>query len=173
VERNAVSSGSRLKEELRAVALYTLFFGAWFAVFMGLKALILAEYEIRFRGLSAALIGALVLAKVVLLLEHVSLDGWVARAPAWIGVAVRTALYAFGVLCVLLLEKAFEVRHEAGGMLHALSGILRHEDIPHLVANAIVAGGALLVFNVFSLIRATLGPGALLRMLGSRSVRLG
>jgi hypothetical protein len=166
-----VSSGSKLKEELRAVALYTLFFGAWFMVFIGLKSLILAEYEIRFQGLSAALIGALVLAKVVLLLEHVSLGGWVERAPAWVGVVVRTSLYALGVLCVLLLEKAFEVRHEAGGVLQALAGILRHEDIPHVIANAIVAGGALLVFNVLSVVRATLGPGALLRMLGSRPSR--
>lgn len=164
-----MSAGARLKEELRAVALYTLFFGTWFAVFMGLKALVLAEYEIRFPGLSAVLVGALVLAKVVLLLEHVSLGDWIARRPAWVEVAVRTGLYALGVLVVLLLEKAFEARHEAGGVLRALAGILRHEDIPHVVANTIVATGALLVFNVFSLIRARLGPGALLRMLGSRS----
>ena len=68
-----MSAGSRLKEELRAVGLYTLFFGAWFSAFMLLKALVLAEYEIRYSGLSAVLVGALVLAKVALLLEHVSL----------------------------------------------------------------------------------------------------
>lgn len=164
-----MSSGSRLKEELRSVGLYTLFFGAWFAVFMLLKELVLAEYEIRFSALSGVLVGALILAKVVLLLEHVSLGGWIARRPAWVGVAVRTALYALGVLVVLLLEKAFEVRHEHGGVLRALAGILRHEDIPHVLANGIVATGALLVFNVFSLIRTRLGPGALLRMLGSPS----
>jgi len=168
-----MSLGARLKEELRTVGLYTLFFAAWFAVFMLLKALVLAEYEIKFSGASTVLIGALVLAKVVLLLEHVSLGDWAAQRPAWIEVAVRTALYALGVFVVLLLEKAFEVRHEHGGVLRALAGILRHEDIPHVIASAIVAAGALLVFNVLSLIRARLGSGTLLRILGSRSARLG
>jgi hypothetical protein len=137
----------------------------WFAVFMLLKALVLAEYEIRYSGLSAVVIGALVLAKVVLLLEHVPLGAWIARRPAWIEVVGRTALYGVGVLLVLLLEKAFEARHEAGGVLHALAGILRHEDIPHVVANTIVAMCALLVFNVLSLIRRRHGPGALLGLL--------
>lgn len=160
-----MSAGAKLKEELRSVGLYTLFFGAWFATFILLKTLVLEEYEIRFSGLSAAVVGSLILAKVVLLLEHVSLGEGIARRPAWVEVAVRTALYALGVLVVLLLEKAFEVRHEHGGVLRALAGILRHEDIPHVIANAIVATGALLAFNLLSLIRKRLGPGALLGML--------
>jgi hypothetical protein len=79
--------------------------------------------------------------------------------------SLRTALYALGVLVVLLLEKAFEARHEADGVLRALAGILRHEDIPHVIANTIVAMSALLVFNLLSLIRKRLGPGALLGVL--------
>jgi hypothetical protein len=160
-----MNAGAKLKEELRAVGLYTLFFGAWFSAFMLIKLLILEEYQIRFSGLSAVFVGALVLAKVVLLLEHVSFGGWVAQRPAWVEVALRTALYALGVLVVLLLEKAFEARHEADGVLRALAGILRHEDIPHVIANTIVAMSALLVFNLLSLIRKRLGPGALLGVL--------
>ena len=167
-----MSAASKLKEELGTVALYTLFFGAWFAMFILLKTLILAEYEIRFSGLSAAFVGALILAKVVLLLEHVSLGDGIARRPAWLEVLVRTVLYGFGVLVVLLLEKSFEVRHEKGGVLHALAGILYHEDIPHVVANAIVASCALLAFNLLSLFRKRLGPNALVGMLRAPSGRV-
>jgi hypothetical protein len=167
-----VSAASRLREELRAVGVYTLFFGTWFAVFMLLKALVLAEYEIRYSGLSAVVVGALVLAKVALLLEHVSLGAWFANRPAWVEVVVRTVFYAFGVLLVLLLEKAFEVRHEQGGVLPALAGILRHEDIPHVLANTIVAACALLAFNVLSLIRKRLGPGTLLGLLRAPAGRI-
>ena len=158
-----------MKEELRSVALYTLFFGAWFAMFMLLKTLILAEYEIRTSGLSAVFIGALILAKVVLLLEHVSLGEGIARRPAWVEAIVRTVFYAFGVLIVLLVEKAFEVRHEQGGVLNALAGILHHEDLPHVLANTIVASCALLVFNVSSLLRKHLGPGGLAAILRAPS----
>jgi hypothetical protein len=55
----------------------TLFFAAWLGMFMGLKILILEGYQIRFGSASAVLIGALVLAKVVLILEHVPLGAWV------------------------------------------------------------------------------------------------
>ncbi|MGZ8253308.1 MAG: hypothetical protein ACXW2G_02030 [Burkholderiaceae bacterium] len=167
-----MSVGAKLKEELRSVALYTVFFGAWFAMFLVLKTLVLAEYEIRFSGLSAVFIGALILAKVVLLLEHVSLGEGIARRPAWVEVVVRTVLYAFGVLVVLLMEKAFEVRHEQGGVLNALASILHHEDMPHVMANAIVAACALLVFNVLSLLRKRFGPGGLFAMLRAPSGRV-
>jgi hypothetical protein len=119
---------------------------------------------------SAVIVGALVLAKVVLLLEHVSLGAWIANRPAWVDVVARTVFYTIGVLLVLLLEKAFEARHEDGGVLSALAGILRHRDIPHVVANTIVAACALLVFNLLSLLRKRLGPGALLALLRSRAV---
>ncbi|MGE5161732.1 MAG: hypothetical protein ACM3O5_09510 [Betaproteobacteria bacterium] len=159
-----MSVATRLKEELRAVGLYTLFFAAWFSVFVLLKVLILAEYEIRSSGVTAGLVGALILAKVVLLLEHVPLGAWVQRRPAWVDVAVRTLLYGIGVLLVLLLEKAFELRHEAGGLLPSLARLLEHEDVPHVIANAICVTGALLVFNGMSVVRGGLGPGGLARL---------
>lgn len=159
-----MSAASKLKEELRAMAVYTLFFAAWFGVFMLLKVLILDEYDIHFYNASAALIGALILAKVVLLLEHVPLGAWVQRQPAWIDVALRTVLYGIGVVLVMLLERAFELRHEAGGMLRALAGVMRHEDTPHVLANAICVTGALLVFNGMSVIRDRLGEGGIARL---------
>ena len=54
-----------------------------------LKYLVLAEYQVAFHGLSVALVGALVLAKVVLVLEHVALGQWVRARPAWVDVVLR------------------------------------------------------------------------------------
>jgi hypothetical protein len=66
-----MSLQERLGEEIKAVALTTLYFAVWFGVLIVLKELLLAEYRIEVRGLSLALVGALVVAKVVLLMEHV------------------------------------------------------------------------------------------------------
>lgn len=159
-----MSAAAKLKEEARSVGLYTLFFGTWFSVFMLLKSLILAEYEIKAASFSAVLVGALILAKVVLLLEHVSLGAWIRGRPAWVDLVVRTVVYFIGVLVVLLLEKAFDVRHEHGGVLAALARLLRHADVYRVVADAIAAGGALLAFNALSVIRQNLGAGALRRI---------
>ena len=112
-----------------------------------------------------ALIGSLILSKVVLILEHVPLGTWVRRQPAWMGVVLRTMLYGGGVVVVMLLEKGFEGRHDAGGFVGALSSLSHHADLPHLWANAICITAALLFYNIMSVVRQHLGKGALLRMM--------
>ena len=132
---------------------------------MVLKKLILAEYRIEFHGLSMVLIGALVLAKVVLVLEHVPLGTWIRTQPAVFDVILRTALYSLGVLIVLLLEKAFDGRHEYGGFGPALMAVFKHADIFHVWVNTICLSGALLVYNTLSIIRKHLGKGGQMKLL--------
>jgi hypothetical protein len=72
----------KLKDEIKAVGLTTLYFATWIGVLVVLKQLVLEEYRIQFNGLSMALVGALILAKVVLVLEHVPLGGWIRTRPA-------------------------------------------------------------------------------------------
>ncbi len=160
-----MSIREKLKHEIKAVILVTLFFAAWLGIFMGLKILILAGYQIRFGSVSAVLIGALVLAKVVLILEHVPLGGWVKKQPVVVDVILRTLLYAFGTFVVMLLEKAFESRHEQGGFSPALMNVFQHRDIPHVWANTICVTGALLSYNLLATISGQLGKGELVRAL--------
>lgn len=155
----------KLSHELRAVGLATLYFGLWLAILVLIKQLILAEYQIEFTGISKALVGALILSKVVLLLERVPLGDWVGRQWALVDVVVRTSLYGLGVLTILLLEMGFESREEYGGFLAALSGIYAAEDVYHIWVNAIVLTGALLVYNLLAVIRRYLGSGSLLHIL--------
>jgi hypothetical protein len=154
-----MSIQEKLKHELKAVILVTLFFAIWLGIFMGLKMLILDGYQIRFGSVSAVLIGALVLAKVVLILEHVPLGGWMKNQPVLLDVILRTALYAFGTFVVMLLEKAFESRHEQGGFVSALMNVFQHRDMPHIWANTICVTGALLFYNVLAVLNRHLGSG--------------
>jgi hypothetical protein len=154
----------KLMHEIKAVGIATLYFGCWIAALMTLKQLVLAEYEIQFRGLSKALVGVLVLSKVALVLEHVPLGPWVRARPAWVDVILRTALYGIGLLMVLLIEKAFEGRHEYGGFGPSLSAVFQHVDVHHVWTNAIALSGALLGYNALSVVRSHLGEGGLLRL---------
>jgi hypothetical protein len=165
LECRAMDIRHKLVEELKTVGLAALFFGCWIAILVLIKKIILAEYDIAFGGISVVLIGTLVLSKVVVLLEHVPLGEWIRNQPAWIDVVVRTVLYALGVCFVLVLEKAFEGRQEYGGFAASLSNVFEHADIHHVWANAIGLSCALLIYNVFSLIRKHFGDGALLRVL--------
>jgi hypothetical protein len=66
--RQQVIMMQKLGQELKAVGLAALYFGCWLAALLIIKQLTLVEYHIEFRGMSMAVVGALVLSKVVLLL---------------------------------------------------------------------------------------------------------
>jgi hypothetical protein len=159
-----MSATDKIFSEFKALGVATLFFAIWIGSLVVLKKLVLAEYEVEYRGLSAALVGALILAKVVLIFEHVSLGSWVRRQPAWVGVLLRTLLYSFGVFVVILLEKSFEGRHEHGGFLESMSALFAETNLAHVLANTLCITGALLSFNVILVIREHLGPGNLMRL---------
>ena len=114
--------------EIRSIGLATLYFGSWLGILLFIKQLILEEYQIGFNGMSKALIGTLILSKVVLVLEHVSFGEYIRRRPAWVDVVLRTALYASGVFIVMLIEKAIEGRHEYGGLGPSLNMVFQHAD---------------------------------------------
>jgi hypothetical protein len=153
-----------LLEEARSIALGTAFFAAWFLVLMALKTLVLEEYQIRFSGVATALVGALVAAKVVALLRHVTLLGPIERGPAWLWVAARTVLYTLGVLVVATLERAFETRSEHGGFGAAFAALVEDPHWPHVLAATLGAGLAMLVHNMIEVIRRHVGGAALRRM---------
>ena len=141
-----------------------LYFACWIGFLLLMKRLLLAEYDIAFYGWSAALVGVLVLSKVVLALERVPLGGWATTRPAWVEVVLRTALYATGVLVVLAVEHGIRGAQEHGGFWRAVTAAFAGADRHHVRANALCVGGALLGYNAFAVIRHRVGDGALLRM---------
>jgi hypothetical protein len=159
-----MSLAQRITRELKAVALTTAYFAACFGVVMILKELFLAEYEIAFAGMSLAFVGAVVVAKVVLVLERVSLGSWIRRQPAEVDVVVRTVLYTLGALGVMLLEKAFESRHEYGGFAAALRQVIEHREIHHVWASILCVACALLGFNALAVVRRHVGDRELAQM---------
>jgi hypothetical protein len=156
-----MSMKQKLVREIKAVVLTTAYFAAWFGLLIVLKELILAEYDVRFRHLSVAIIGALIVAKVVLVLEHVSLGSWVRRQPAWVDVGLRTMIYSVCVFVVLLVEKGIEGRREDGGFVEAIGRAIVQSDADHFAATTIAVAVALLGFNATSVLRKHLGEHGL------------
>jgi len=159
-----VSLRHKLKHELQAVALTTAYFAVWFGMLIAAKALLLAEYQIHIGKVSVALVAALVVAKVVLIMDRVPLGSWLERQPGWIDVLVRTMLYTFCALIVLMLEKAFDSRHEYGGVRESLMNVFQHRDVQHVWATVIGVGGALCGFNILAVLRRHLGEHSLIRV---------
>jgi len=154
----------KLKDEIKAIGIAALYFGLWIAALLLIKSLVLAEYQIAFHEWSVVVVGALILSKVVLVLEHVSLGAWVSARPAWVGVVLRTAMYSLGVAVVLVLEKGFEGRHEHGGFGPAVRYLFQQAEVYHVWANTFCLSGALLGYNVLSVLGRHLGKGGLIRI---------
>jgi hypothetical protein len=154
----------KLMREVKEIILVALYFVIWLGVLVLIKELILADYQIRFHGMAKALIGSVVLAKVVLILEHVSLGSWERKLPAVVVAILRTAFYSLGVFIVVVLERGLEGRHEHGGFIPSLVAIFQGVDVYHVLVNVIVLSGALLVYSLVFVVRRHLGEGGLIRL---------
>ena len=144
-------------QEIKTVARVASYFAIIFLVMMIMKKLYLKDYDIEFFGISKALVGALILSKVVLLMEFISLGKWVQRQPPIFDITLRTILYTAGVLVVLVLEGAFEKRHVAGSFGDAIPYVLNHRDIYHVWATILGSAYALFVYNAFAVLQRFMG----------------
>jgi hypothetical protein len=154
----------KIFEEIKTVTRTAAYFAIVFMLMMVMKKLYLEDYDIEFSGLSQAIVGALIMAKVIILMELISLGHWVQQQPPIIDVTIRTILYTAGVLIVIVLEKAFEKRHVAGGYGDAISYVLSHRDIYHVWATTIGSAASIFVYNAFSVIQRTMGKNGLARL---------
>lgn len=134
---------------------------------MIIKVLLLGEYNIAFSGFTIVLVSALVIAKVVLLLEYIPIS-FVKGKPAWVEVLFRTMFYLAGVFIILVLEKSFEERHEFGGFIEAVKNLVHQANYYHIWANTLCVFGALLVFNIWSVIKLTFGKGIFRKLMMSK-----
>jgi len=157
-----MSLKDKLIHEFKSVLLATLFFAAWFLAMVVIKTLILAGYQVEFSGVLKALIGALVVGKVVLVLAHVNLGSWIRKQPAWLDVVLRTFLYTAGIFLVLLGEKMFHERHEHEGFGASLVGAFESANANEVWAKTICVSWALLVFNALTVAHRRLGTAGLL-----------
>jgi hypothetical protein len=156
----------KFKKELISIFWTTLYFLCWFGGLMLLKVLLLKEYKIEFAGLSIVIVSALVVAKVVLILENVSFSSAKGR-KAYVDVLGRTMLYLGGVTLVMMLEKSFEARDEYQGVYDAFSNLGKQADAYHIWVDILCVFGALLLFNIWSVAKKTYGNGIFVKLMNS------
>lgn len=144
-------------KEIKTVAIATVYFAIWMGILMFLKTMILTEYKVEFTGISKALIGALILAKVVLVIDLIPLSNFTRQHPVIYFIFFRTLFNVVAVFILLLLEKAFESRHEYESFGSSLSQVFQHRDVYHVWANVTVVSIAVFWFNVIFVLQGYLG----------------
>jgi hypothetical protein len=156
----------RLMHELKLVGLVTLYFLVCFTLVLTLKKLFLAQYDLEFYGVSAAIVGALVVGKVVVLLDHTRLgnrfdDG---HSP-WIGAFYKTVVYSAVAFLVIATEKIVHAYRETGHFGESLKEVWHHRDRSVMLATVLCVGLAFAGYNLYSAIDRRLGEGTLRKIL--------
>ena len=163
-----MSTGERIRREVREIGLVTLYFLACFLVFLSLKKLFLEEYDIELTVFHTAVIGALVVAKVVVLLEKTSFGGRFRSSRLFVHVLYRSLSYAAIVFVVTLAERLFDLYRDKGELPAALSALWAGRDFNHFLAMNLCVALSLLIYNFFSEIDRHMGEGALHRLFFAR-----
>jgi len=159
-----MSVAHKVAREIKTVGLVTLYFACCFGIIVFLKRLFLAQYEIEFRGLSAAIMGALIAGKVVLVLEKAPIGKWIGDRVVLLELLARTLLYTIGAMFALLVEHTFSARHEYDGFFSAMVEVFRHRDINHVWASVTCASLSFLAFNTGAVVWRYLGKEKLMRL---------
>jgi hypothetical protein len=168
-----MSNGERVCHELREIGLVTLYFLVCFGVFLTLKKLLLEQYHVSIYVFHAALIGALVVAKVVVLLEKTSFGNRFQNGSLIAHAMWRSLVYTAVVFVVSLAEHLVEAYLDKADLEMALSELWASKDFDHLLAANLCVALSFLLYNTFTEMDRRLGRGSIRRLLLSTQVAEG
>lgn len=152
-----------LKKEVKELAVLFLYFAFYFGIFIVLKKLILAHYNISFYGFGAAMVGALIAAKAVLVIESTSLSKPFHASAPYLKVLYDTLVFTTLALIFLYLEKSLELLHKEGTFRLAFLTASHEDDLYDFCAKVGWGGFSFLGYSVFAAINRHLGSGKLWR----------
>ena len=155
----------RVVDEVKEIGVVSAYFLCWFLLFLYLKKLILAEYHIEVSVFWTAIVGALVVAKVVVVLENTGLGERLRSGPLILHVAYRSFVYTAVVFVVTAAERLFDLYRSHGSLQAALDAGWDSRDIHHFLAMNISVALAFVVYNTYSEIDRHMGRGELRRFL--------
>ena len=163
---NSLGATARwLAKEARAARPVFLFFFCGFMLVLLIVKLALAQYAIEVSALSRALIGALVAAKVTLILDETGLARGFARYPRIVPIAVKSIVYGLAVLVLGLAERLFDAYRHSPALGAAVARVAREATLLRLLS---VVLGTTLVFAAYFVSREIsdrMGPGELQALL--------
>ncbi|MDT3776713.1 hypothetical protein PJI16_03955 [Nitrospira sp. MA-1] len=157
---------SSVKHELKEVGLVTLYFFCCFGIILTLKKLMLESYHIEFYAFSTALIGALIVGKVVVLLGKTRAGSRFDSQHSLVAaVLYRTMVYSGCTFLVLFTEKMFHAFRESGMLGAAFMDVWEHKDLSLILAKVLCVGLAFMGFFLYRGIDRRLGEGTLRRII--------
>lgn len=155
---------SKLKHEIKEIGLVTLYFFFCFCVMLTIKQLLLVDYQVEVRVLSTAAITALVIAKVVIVLDHTPAGNrFDTDHSLWVAVLYKTLVYLVVAFIVFSLEKLFHAYRETGLLERALWDVWENRKQNIMLLKLLCIGLTFLGYHFYVGLDRRLGEGTLRR----------
>lgn len=157
-----------LGKELREVVPITLFFFLGFILVFLIVKLVLAEYEIPVKIFSQSIVAALIIGKVILVLEKVRLEDRFPNSPKGVLVLIKTLFYGFWAIVVGILERIVEAWRATGGFATGLKEAWMHTEIHRFLAVILCVTILFATYFTFLEVDKVMGRGAIAALLFKR-----
>lgn len=125
---------NKLGHELRELIPVTLYFFVAFQLLVITQALMLEQYGISAWSFTTATVGALIVAKVVVIADHFSFVNRFPRKPLIYNIAWKTAIYFVGSILVRYLEHIIHFWRKSGSLKEANRLLLEEVVWTHVLA---------------------------------------
>jgi hypothetical protein len=154
-----------LFDEMAPIVLF--FFIAFLLIAVMFK-LFVAQYQIEFSAFTKAAIAALILGKVVALLDWAESGDRFDSHRRIVVVAGKTFLYAFVVIVLGIGEKIFEAYRKAASLGDAVSNLIANANFDRFMGLVLLISMVVFIYLVMQEIEQAMGKGALLRLFFKR-----
>jgi hypothetical protein len=161
IPANAVKSLTHLVREMTPVV---LFFFAGLMIILVILKLFVAQYSIEFYAFTRAAVGALILGKVVLLMEWAESRHGVSRYPGALVVAGKTFLYALAVIAFGLGERIIHGTRTTGSLRRGISLTIANANLDRFLGLVLLISLLVATYLVMEEISRAMGKGALFRL---------
>jgi vacuolar-type H+-ATPase subunit I/STV1 len=146
------------------------FFVAFMLLFLLFK-LFVEQYSIAFSAFTKAAVAALVLGKVVPLLDWAGARYAFGRPRRIVGIAVKTLVYALVVIVLGTAERVFSASRDDGTVRAGFDDVMAHAELHRFLGLVLLLSLVVGAYLTAQEISRALGQGGLLRLLLERPPR--
>ncbi len=160
VPQSIAATGKWLHREFVAARPVFIFFLVAFVLQFTIIKLTVAQFSIPITAFSKAVVGALLAAKAVLIIDETHIGHVLERYRKIVAVAIKTLLYGFGTLLLGYLERFLEALHRSRSFDGAVAQMIDQANIYRFFAWVLGVTLIFAIYFVWSEINERMGEGA-------------
>jgi hypothetical protein len=158
----------RLGGLIREMTPPVLFFFVALLMILLVFKLLVAQYTIEFYAFSKAALGAVIIGKAVLVMQWAEGEHRVRRLPLAAVVAIRTMIYAVGVIVFWLLERLIDASRHSGSAKAGFAILASNANLDRFLGLVILTSVVIGAYLALEEISRAMGPGALRKLFLTR-----